>query len=172
MASTASARVVEEAAAQDVVAAAVVLTSATFAPAAAATASLAAARLAMSAAGEATRLLGYGRTTAEVVEDVRTHLEELSAAPTRAVLGGQLTWAQNQARLETVRNAPVARYYATEILDSNTCSPCRKVDGMELPNLDAVTLAYGGGGYLMCEGTVRCRGTFRIEWGRREEQGD
>lgn len=172
LAGTASGRVVEEAAAQDVIVSAVVLTSATFAAAATATATLAAARMAVSAAGEATRLLGYGRTTAEVVADVRTHLEGLSTAPRRAALGGALTWAQNQARIETVRHAPVARYFATEILDSNTCSPCRHIDGEELPTLDAVNLAYGGGGYLMCEGTVRCRGTFRVVWARRDEQGD
>lgn len=99
---------------------------------------------------------------------VAAHVEQwLAALPEQAVslqLGGDLTMAQNAGRLETLRHAPAARYYAQERLDKNTCPKCRAINGTELPTLDAAMLAYGGGGYLYCLGGPRCRGTVRVVW--------
>jgi hypothetical protein len=81
------------------------------------------------------------------------------------MLGGSLTNAQNTGRIETLRAAPEAAYYANETLDGNTCRYCREVDGRWLGNsLDEVETTYPNGGYVNCQGRERCRGTVVAVW--------
>jgi HK97 family phage portal protein len=54
-------------------------------------------------------------------------------------------------------------FWAEGVLVHN-CSPCKDIDGTEFDDLDAVRAAYGAGGYLRCEGGVRCRGTVTAVW--------
>lgn len=118
---------------------------------------------ALAGAREALRWHGYGRDGDAVARGVRTLLDGW-AAP-KGQLGGVLTWAQNAGRLATLQAAPKATYYASEANDDrNRCGPCEKIDGKELPTFDAMMLAYGGGGYLFCEGRERCRGTAIAVW--------
>lgn len=138
---------------------------------AAAMALLLAAGYAMAAGAEALRQYAPGKDPDQVARDVDAHLTGLSDAHLRERLGGMLTQAQNAGRVATLRGAPAAEYYATEVLDKNTCGPCRKIDGQRLPTLDAAMLAYGGGGYLFCEGTWRCRGTMVAIWSTEDSQG-
>lgn len=128
---------------------------------AATTASLLIGSLANAAGREALRWLGYGRTGDEVAKATTEHLAGLSDAFTRANLGHALTRAQNMARAATLERAVgvvKVKFYASEVLDGNTCKPCAKIDGKQLPSADAMILAYGGGPYLYCLGTIRCRG--------------
>jgi HK97 family phage portal protein len=115
--------------------------------------------LAGAAGAEALRRMMPGADAHTVATEVDQHLAGLSEAHLRERLGGTLTKAQNLGRLAQMEAGPQARYYASEVLDKNTCGPCREIDGKELPNIAAAMLAYGGSGYLRCEGTWRCRGT-------------
>lgn len=80
------------------------------------------------------------------------------------MLSGLLSRAQSAGRYATMVAAPVAKYYATERYDKSTCGPCAKIDGKELPTLNAAMTAYGSGPYLYCEGLWRCRGTYVAVW--------
>lgn len=128
------------------------------------TASLLAADVAASAGREALRLLTPGAIGREVAEQVGGFLRGLKNWFRRDQLGGALHRAQNAGRIATLAVAPTARYVATERNDSNRCDPCAEIDGTEFDDLDAVRAAYGSGGYLRCEGGVRCRGTVVAVW--------
>ncbi len=119
-----------------------------------------------SAGTEALRWIGSGRTAGEVRGKVREWLGGLKGTTLRARFGGLLTRAQNAGRIATLAaNADRARWFASEVLDGNTCQPCKKIDGQELPTVEAMITAYGGGGgYLFCEGRERCRGTVDARW--------
>ena len=132
---------------------------------AAATAALLAADLAASAGREALRLLVPGVRGSEVAERVGGFLRGLKNWFRRDQLGGALHRAQNAGRIATLAAAPTARYVASEKNDANRCDPCKDIDGTEFDDLDAVRAAYGSGGYLRCEGGVRCRGTVVAIWG-------
>lgn len=129
-----------------------------------ATSRLLASGLATAGGREGLRRHGYSRSPEQVAEEVTAYLQGLSDAPLRAQLGGALTWAQNLGRLGTFGAVPGGRYFASEVLDTNTCGPCRRIDEQELPSFEAASLAYGGGGYLLCEGGIRCRGTVITVW--------
>jgi hypothetical protein len=131
---------------------------------AAATAALVSTDLAASAGREALRLLVPGVAGSEVAEKVGTFLRGLKNWFRRDQLGGALHRAQNAGRVATLEAAPVARYFASEKNDANRCQPCAEVDGTELDDLDAVRAVYGSGGYLHCEGGIRCRGTVTAVW--------
>lgn len=133
-------------------------------PVAIAVASMLASGLAVAAGQEALRLWTPTASADQVADGVRKHLESLSDSHLRDRLGGVLWRATNVGRVATLNNLPLATYYATEKLDRNTCGPCKKIDDKQLPTLDAALTAYGGGGYLYCEGRDRCRGTFEAEW--------
>lgn len=163
LATVAAATVVREAALQGVVITAGVADAGELTTVATVNATLLGNALATAAGREALRRYTTLSDPAELAGAVRAFVAEVPAS-TRATLGAALTRAQNAGRGATFALAPAARYYATEVLDKNTCGPCRRIDGQELPTLDAATLAYGGGPYLFCEGTVRCRGTYIAVW--------
>jgi hypothetical protein len=177
MAGAGAASIVAEAAAAGAVVAAGAVTVAALQETAEATAGLLAAGLANAAGREALRLSSRGGDAASIGADVRAHLEALTDRALLDGIGAALTQAQNAGRLATLR---AARYqsdgwtyelYADETLDRSTCKPCREIDGQVLPTLDAAQLAYGGAGYLWCEGRTRCRGTVSARWVR-EGGGD
>jgi hypothetical protein len=121
--------------------------------------------LATSAAREALRVAGGGTLSAdEVAEQVRAHLDALTDAQPRQYLGGAITSAQNQGRFSTLDIAPDAAYYAAEVLDTNTCGPCSKVDSKRYASLAAAKEDYPLGGYRKCAGAERCRGTIVAIW--------
>jgi HK97 family phage portal protein len=131
---------------------------------AAATAALLGADMAASAGREALRLLVPGADGEGVAGQVIGFLRGLKNWFRRDQLGGALHRAQNTGRLETLAVAPTARYFSDERRDRNTCLPCAEVDGTEFADLAAARAAYATGGYLRCEGGVRCRGTIRASW--------
>lgn len=129
-----------------------------------ATAALLGSELARSAAAEALRLFTPGAVGRQVADGVRSFLRGLKGRFKKDQLGGALHRAQNTGRIAVLEEAPTARYVADERGDANTCPPCAEVDGTEFDDLDAVRAAYGTGGYQLCEGGIRCRGTITAVW--------
>jgi hypothetical protein len=84
-------------------------------------------------------------------------------------LGAAMTAAQNAGRGAVLEAAPAAAgqatYVASEIIDSGTCTPCDSIDNMEFTSLAEAQGQYPNGGYLFCEGGMRCRGTLLAVWG-------
>lgn len=118
-----------------------------------------------SAGREALRLYRRGVSGAEVAQAVDEHLGELGDTFLRDNLGGALSGAQNDARLDTMLAGPEAAVYASEWMDKNSCRPCREINGKFLgltsqPDIiERTHAAYPSGGYVGCLGGVRCRGT-------------
>lgn len=166
MALTAAQHVTDEAAKQGVRMDPVATDTDKFTVTAAALAALLGGALTNSAGREALRL--WSRTTSgdDVARAVREHLDELSTSFVEAHLGGALHSALNAGRLETMLSGPSAAIYASEVMDKNTCPPCARVDGKWIGNSDdpdivaKVEAVYPNGGYVDCEGGVRCRGTI------------
>lgn len=139
--------------------------SADFGTVAAATVALLTTGYAQAVGTEALRWVGSGRTVEQIVDKVKAFVGGLSVSGLRARFGGLLTRAQNSGRVATLSSAPVERWFANERLDGATCDPCKKINGKRLPTVEAMILAYGGGGgYLFCEGRERCRGFPDAVW--------
>lgn len=136
-------------------------------------AGLLAAGLGFSATREALRVWNKADTADAVVTKVRAALDALTDAQPKALLGAALTQAQRQGRMNTLLAAPTTAWYASEQLDSNTCEPCRRVNGKWLGNsiIENVNRLYPTGGYLDCKGRDRCRGMVVGIW-RPEQVGD
>jgi hypothetical protein len=79
-------------------------------------------------------------------------------------LAASMSAAQNIGRAAVLYAAPPGRYYASELLDKNTCKPCAGIDGREFSSLDAAEQAYPAGGYVSCQGGGRCRGELVTVW--------
>jgi hypothetical protein len=71
-------------------------------------------------------------TPADVADAGRDdYLDELSDAYLADQLGGALSAAQNAGRLAAMGHNQASRFYASELLDTNTCTPCEEIDGTE-----------------------------------------
>jgi hypothetical protein len=115
--------------------------------------------LSQAAANKAVQLSGGGMSPDEVAGEVADHLASLSDAYLSDQFGGALSAAQNAGRLAVMGANSPSRIYASELLDVNTCGPCRARDGHEYLSLDAAAVDYPAGGYRGCDGGPRCRGT-------------
>jgi hypothetical protein len=75
--------------------------------------------------------------------------------------------ANGEGRLAAVTELPEPEeVYASELLDSRTCSPCERMDGTVFASVAAAELSYPGSGpYRYCDGGPRCRGTLVFVWG-------
>lgn len=117
-----------------------------------------------SAAKKALQLWGSSTDADEVARQVRQHLHDLGDRALRDQLGGALMNAMNRGRFATMLTAPTAVWYATERNDRSACGPCRDIDETQFHSLEAADLAYPNGGYVKCEGGVRCRGAVVPVW--------
>lgn len=115
--------------------------------------------ISQSAARTAVRMTSQYTETSVVVDQVRERLEALSDSYARDNLGSALSSAQNEARAATFGNTeePVF-FYSSELLDSNTCTPCSQIDGKKYGSLEEALQDYPEGGYNECVGGTRCRG--------------
>lgn len=123
--------------------------------------------LAMFAGGEALRRNIPETDGAEVARQVDQAIESLTGRGLETQLGGAL-WSSVQAgRHATIEAAdpPAVYYVANEIRDKNTCKSCRRIDGQIFATLELAREAYPNGGYIGCDGGVRCRGTYDPVWG-------
>lgn len=91
---------------------------------------------------------------------VRDHLTSLTDAALTEQLGGATQQAYNGGRRAYMRAAAPKEIYASEILDGNACANCNGMDGTEWSTLAEAEVAYPIGGYVECEGGLRCRGTL------------
>lgn len=134
--------------------------------AARASARLQAQQAALSAGREAVRAAGPGTDPQQVAAHVEEFLNGLSDAGPTAAASQVMSAAQNKARLATIAAGPKATLYASEVHDLNTCDPCDQINGHVFGDSDdpaavaAAVAAYPAGGYVLCEGGARCRGTL------------
>lgn len=127
--------------------------------------------IALSAGREAVRVSGAGVTSEAVVAQVGKHLDQLTDARPRLQLGGALTAAQHSGRIATLKSAPQAAYYSSEVLDGHTCKYCAAVNRRWLGNtLAEANLLYPRAGYIDCLGGIRCRGTIVAVWRPEQSQ--
>jgi hypothetical protein len=131
---------------------------------ASAVAAILASTYANAAGREAIRISTPGRTGADVADGVDDHLRQLSDSFLNDQLGNALSTAQNAGRLAVMSAAPAAKYFASEVLDKNTCKNCRAIDGEQFESLDEAAEAYASGGYTECLGRLRCRGIIVAVW--------
>jgi hypothetical protein len=124
--------------------------------------------LAGAAAREALRLAVPGADGGQVAAAVTGHLEGLSDGFLAEQLGGALSTAQMSGRFAVLEAAPTAQYSALEVLDSNTCAQCAEIDGTAFNDLAAAEAAYASGGYIDCQGRLRCRGTVIALWNQED----
>jgi hypothetical protein len=115
--------------------------------------------ISQTAAQKAISLAGSGLAIAVVASRVREHLEGLSDSYLQDQLGGVLMQAQNSARRTVFDGAP-GTIVGSELLDGNTCLPCKSVDGKEYASMEEAVIDYPAGGYWACLGGARCRGTL------------
>lgn len=131
---------------------------------ASAVATLVGTSLATSAGREALRIWAPGDSGADVADGVDDHMRSLSDSYLQDQLGNALSMAQNHGRQAVLSAAPPAKYFASEVLDSNTCKNCRAIDGQEFVDMDEAEQAYVSGGYRLCLGRLRCRGIVVAVW--------
>lgn len=123
-------------------------------------------QVALSAGREAARTAGPDADGEEVAALVADFLAGLSDAQVAQAAGGALSAAQNAARMATITAGPRALLVATEVSDRNTCAACNDIDGQvfgwsdDPGAVDAAQAAYPSGGYVLCVGGSRCRGTM------------
>lgn len=129
-----------------------------------AVAAILASTYANAAGREALRIATPGRSGAEIADGVDDHLRQLSDSFLNDQLGNALSTAQNAGRLAVMTAAPNAKYYASEVLDKNTCKNCRAIDGQQFESLEQAAEAYASGGYTECLGRLRCRGIVVAVW--------
>lgn len=111
------------------------------------------------ASSKAVAASGGALTRAQVGDHVQEHLEGLSHAMLKDRLSGAMTAAMNSGRRAVMAGNPAADYYASEILDANTCMQCTEVDGEHYNTIYESEADYPSGGYVSCAGGDRCRGT-------------
>ncbi|MEU8040877.1 hypothetical protein [Streptosporangium sp. NPDC049078] len=125
---------------------------------------LLASQLAGAGAREAIRRATPDASGEDVAAAVVDHLASLSDAFLREQLGGALSAAQSDGRFAVLDVAPEATYYASEVLDQNTCPKCSEIDGQEFADLAEAKATYITGGYIDCDGRLRCRGIVATVW--------
>lgn len=120
--------------------------------------------LAESASRNAIQISTGVYTPTEVAIRIKDHLTTLSERFIRDYTGGEVVGAQNTGRFEVFAKAPEgSQFYATELLDANTCDDCEDVDGTEYATLEEGESDYPlSGGYVNCAGGPRCRGSLIV----------
>lgn len=132
---------------------------------AAVVAALLATGLASAAGRDALRRTSTSSVGADVAEAVSGYLDGLSDSALRSQLGGAVSSAQAAGRFAVLGEAPETdRLIASEVLDRNSCTPCRDIDGHEFDDVDEARAAYPEGLYIACLGGLRCRGTVFGLW--------
>lgn len=114
-----------------------------------------------SARREAIRLTGGGLSATEVADQTHIFLTGLVGAVMTDLLGGAVQTSINEGRkLVFLRDGQPGILYASEILDTNTCSHCIDVDGRSYTSMNDAERDYPTGHFKDCEGRERCRGTL------------
>jgi hypothetical protein len=131
------------------------------------TASLLSSSLVQSAKRISLGLLTRQADPRQLAAEVDRALSEGQESAVRGPLGTAMATAQTAGRQAVLEAAPPAQYYASEILDRNTCAPCRAVDGEQFSSLEIAVKAYPVMGYKDCVGPRygnACRGFIVASW--------
>jgi hypothetical protein len=121
-------------------------------------------RLRSAASSRAVVLAQQGGSGDTVANAVDREFTDTSQAYVRSELAGSMSAAQNFGRFAVLQASPPGHYYASELLDKNTCKPCSSIDGREFTTLGDAEQAYPAGGYVSCQGGGRCRGELVTVW--------
>lgn len=128
--------------------------------------SLLAKNIAQSATAKALQVSETGGGGPEIAAAVRAHLDGLTGSYAQDRLGGALTQAQNAGRAAVMAQGPDGtKFYASEILDANTCAACADEDGAEFATIQEAQSDYPAGGFADCLGGDRCRGALVAIYG-------
>lgn len=115
------------------------------------------------ALGLITRRADPQTLAAEVDRELQAGQDSLLRGP----VGTAMSTAQTAGRQAVLEAAPPGEYYASEILDKNTCAPCKAVDGEQFGDLERAIKAYPVMGYKDCIGPRygnSCRGMIVARW--------
>jgi hypothetical protein len=121
--------------------------------------------LSSAARSRAIRYAGGTLSGAQIADKVKADLITMTPTYVSDQLGGALTAAMNSGRRATMANGEPQAIYASEILDSNTCTECIAEDGTQFISLDDAEGHYPSGGFVDCAGGSRCRGTLVAVYG-------
>lgn len=109
-------------------------------------------------------------------DQIATEVDKALADAQDSLLKGPvstaMSTAQTAGRQAVLEVAPPGEYYASEMLDRNTCGPCRAVDGEQFGSLEIAIKAYPVMGYKDCIGPRygnSCRGLIVARWTSEEE---
>jgi hypothetical protein len=114
--------------------------------------------LSQAAAGKAVQITGGSLTASDVAAQVTDYLAGLSDTYLADTFGGAMSAAQNAGRMAAMDENNATLFYASELLDVNTCDPCAEIDGTEYATAADAAVDYPAGGYRDCDGGPRCRG--------------
>lgn len=134
-----------------------------------------AANLVQSARRLVTGLLGRSDSPEALADAVDERLRDAQDSAVRGPVGIAMSTAQTAGREAVLRAAPPGEYYASEILDRNTCAPCKEADGEQFDSLEIAIKAYPVMGYKDCVGPRygnACRGMIVARWNPDREAGD
>lgn len=112
------------------------------------------------ASRQAINRTGGELSATEVADQVKAHLEGLTNTYLNDQLGGTMSQGMNTGRRAVMRVNNPEEIYASELLDTNTCTNCTAKDGTEYQTLTDAEKDYPTGGFTGCEGGPRCRGTL------------
>jgi 2'-5' RNA ligase len=131
------------------------------------TADLLATSVVQSAKRTVTGLFARDATPDAIATEVDRTLADAQDGLLKGPVGTAMTTAQTAGRQAVLQAAPPGEYYASEILDRNTCAPCRAVDGEQFGSLEIAIKAYPVMGYKDCVGPKyghSCRGLIVARW--------
>lgn len=131
------------------------------------TADLLATSVVQTAKRTVTGLFARDATPEQLAAEVDRALSEAQDGLLRGPVGTAMSTAQTAGRQAVLEVAPPGEYYASEMLDKNTCGPCRAVDGEQFGDLERAIKAYPVMGYKDCIGPRygnSCRGMIVARW--------
>lgn len=130
-------------------------------------ASLMASSLVQSAKRIVTNLVARAESPQALADAVDERLTDAQDSAVRGPVGTAMSTAQTAGREAVLRAGPPGTYYASEIMDRNTCGPCKEVDGEQFDSLEIAIKAYPVMGYKDCVGSRYgnpCRGMIVARW--------
>lgn len=131
------------------------------------TADLLATSVVQSAKRVVTGLFAQDSPPERIAAEVDRVLQEQQDSLTHSQVGTAMSTAQTAGRQAVLEAAPPGEYYASEMLDKNTCAACRAVDGEQFSSLEIAIKAYPVMGYKDCIGPRygnSCRGMIVARW--------
>lgn len=120
-----------------------------------------------------TGMVTRSSTPDQIAAEVDRTLVEGQESTVRGPVGTAMSTAQTAGRQAVLEAAPPGEYYASEILDRNTCAPCKAVDGEQFGDLEIAIKAYPVMGYKDCVGPRygnSCRGMIVARWSPEETE--